>query len=331
MKEISNKDEILDVRTDKYMHDIFSSLNPNLVRWLISHILEKSVSEVKDKIIFKNVRLPNLVLSERTKYCDLIYVIDNQEIIVEINNNFIGSFIRNDIYAFSNIISHYSVHEKFTKKQKLGRENKGLKEKKPYYQKDIETILVNLNFHKYEIDKLRPKKEVTILRRNYGGKEKILKIVDINMDYYVDKCYNDISGYEKLYKLFTIKSKKELLSIKDEDMQDYLLEYRKRVLDLQRFKEDYLGMVVFNDDIERNVRREEAYVMGRTEGLESGIAQGISQGIIQGIEKNKREMILNMFNDKLPLKTIAKYANVTVSDVEKIVNNTSQNRKLIEA
>ena len=101
---------------------------------------------LKMKLSLKNIRLPNLVLSERSKYCDMIYVIGNWEIIVEVNNNFIGSFIRNDIYAFSNIISHYSVHEEFTEKQKLERKDKGLKEKKPYYQKDIETILVNLTF-----------------------------------------------------------------------------------------------------------------------------------------------------------------------------------------
>ena len=147
------------------------------------------------------------------------------------------------------------------------------------------------------------------------------------MDFYVDKCYNDISGYEKLYKLFTIKSKEELLSIKDDDMQDYLLEYRKRVLDLQEFKEDYLGMVVFNDDIERNVRKEEAYTMGRTEGLESGIKRGITQGIAQ----KEREMIINMFNDKLPLKTIAKYANITIDEVKRTINDTSNDSKLMAA
>ena len=52
MQKINN-DEILDVRTDKYMHDIFSSSNPNLVKWLISHVLEKPVDDIKDEIIFK--------------------------------------------------------------------------------------------------------------------------------------------------------------------------------------------------------------------------------------------------------------------------------------
>ena len=139
------------------------------------------------------------------------------------------------------------------------------------------------------------------------------------MDFYVDKCYNDISGYEKLYKLFTIKSKEELLSIEDEKMNKYLLEYRKRVLDLQEFKEDYLGMVVFNDDIEKNVREEEIYTMGRTEGLESGIAQ------------NKREMIINMYKNKLSNNIIAKCANIAVSEVERIINDSSNDSKLRKA
>ena len=86
-------------------------------------------------------------------------------------------------------------------------------------------------------------------------------------------------------------------------------------------------MVVFNDDIEKNVREEEIYTMGRTEGLESGIKRGITQGIAQ----NKREMIINMFKDKLPLKTIAKYANITVDEVKRTINDASKDSKLMAA
>ena len=136
------------------------------------------------------------------------------------------------------------------------------------------------------------------------------------MDYYVDKCYNDISGYEKLYRLFTIKSKEELLSIKDDENSMYLLEYQKKVLELQKFKEDYLGMIVFNENIERNIRRAEAYIMGENEGLERGIAQ------------KEREMILNMYKNKLSNSIIAKCANVAISEVEKIIKESSNNNKL---
>ena len=82
-------------------------------------------------------------------------------------------------------------------------------------------------------------------------------------------------------------------------------------------------MVVFNDDIEKNVRKEEAYTMGRTEGLENGIKRGIAQ--------KEREMVINMFNDKLPLKTIAKYANITIDEVRRTINDASKDSKLMVA
>ena len=85
-------------------------------------------------------------------------------------------------------------------------------------------------------------------------------------------------------------------------------------------------MVVFNDDIERNVRKEEAYTMGRTEGLESGIKSGIAQGISQGIAQNKREMIINMYKNRISNSIIAKCANVAVSEVERIINNATNNK-----
>ena len=87
-------------------------------------------------------------------------------------------------------------------------------------------------------------------------------------------------------------------------------------------------MVVFNDDIERSVRKEEAYTMGRTEGLESGIKSGIAQGISQGIAQKEREMIINMYKNKLSNSIIAKCANVAVSEVDRIIKDASHNTVL---
>ena len=43
------------------------------------------------------------------------------------------------------------------------------------------------------------------------------------------------------------------------------------------------------------------------------------KGIEEGIAKNKKEMILNMYNDKLSLDTISKYSNLSIDDVKKII------------
>ena len=44
------------------------------------------------------------------------------------------------------------------------------------------------------------------------------------------------------------------------------------------------------------------------------------KGIEEGITKTKKEMILNMYNDKLSLDTISKYSNLSIDEVKKIIN-----------
>ncbi len=48
---------------------------------------------------------------------------------------------------------------------------------------------------------------------------------------------------------------------------------------------------------------------------------GIKEGIKEGILKNKREMILNMHNEKININTIAKCANLSLEEVLDIINN----------
>ena len=54
--------------------------------------------------------------------------------------------------------------------------------------------------------------------------------------------------------------------------------------------------------------------------------RGLASGIEQGIEQKNREVILNMFKDKFTYDQISKYTNLTISEVETIINeitNTS--------
>ena len=60
--------------------------------------------------------------------------------------------------------------------------------------------------------------------------------------------------------------------------------------------------------IEENVAKQTAYLLGEQSGLE------------KGLEKQK-EIIINMFNNNLSLEMIANCTNLTVSEVEEIINN----------
>ena len=68
--------------------------------------------------------------------------------------------------------------------------------------------------------------------------------------------------------------------------------------------------------IEENVAKQTAYLLGEQSGLEKGIEKGLEKSL----EKQK-EIIINMFNNNLSLEMIANCTNLTVSEVEEIINN----------
>ena len=69
---------------------------------------------------------------------------------------------------------------------------------------------------------------------------------------------------------------------------------------------------------------EKAY--GKTrydEGYDEGIQAGIEQGLNKGILQQKEVTILELAKDNIPVERIAKYANATIEEVEKIIATKS--------
>ena len=65
---------------------------------------------------------------------------------------------------------------------------------------------------------------------------------------------------------------------------------------------------------------EKAY--GKTrydEGYDEGVQAGIEQGLNKGILQQKEVTILELAKDNIPVERIAKYANATIEEVEKII------------
>ena len=64
---------------------------------------------------------------------------------------------------------------------------------------------------------------------------------------------------------------------------------------------------------------EKAY--GKTrydEGYDEGLEQGLNKGILQ----QKEITVLELAKDNIPVERIAKYANTTIEEVEKIIATT---------
>ena len=60
---------------------------------------------------------------------------------------------------------------------------------------------------------------------------------------------------------------------------------------------------------------------GREEGLEQGREEGLEQGLEQGLVQGRRNMIVAMDRQQLPLETIAAVAGISIEEVEKILES----------
>ena len=99
----NKKNEILQVRSDILFHDLFNENDMSLLEWTSSQILECDVSKVKGKVRVINIRLPRTNEKERSKYVDLVVEYENQKIIIELNNNYDGFYLRNVLHALNGL------------------------------------------------------------------------------------------------------------------------------------------------------------------------------------------------------------------------------------
>ena len=290
------ENEVLEVKSDILFHDLFNEEEMNTIEWTVMMILDKPYEEIHNNVKVSNIRLTRVSKNEKPKYVDLIVTLKDKKIVIELNNNYCGSYLRNTLYALVAINNSYI------------RDG-------DYYNEKIQGILVNLNWYKSKKKADYSKREI-IYQYPKDGEEKdyLLKIININLDYYSLKCYNKFKGVDKLSKLLTIKDKRELREFTKEEK---LLEHYYKKMDRLSHEEEYCKMV-WDERLDENLRKVDAYNDGKSEGIEIGIEKGIEQGILQ----NKTEMILNMNTNKIPIKTIAECAKLSISEVNKIINSS---------
>lgn len=86
--------------------------------------------------------------------------------------------------------------------------------------------------------------------------------------------------------------------------------------DIHKMVLDDLPIGLYDAEVEAEKIRKTMLKGARLEGLEEGRELGI--------EQNKKGMILSMFKDNVPLDKISKYANISVEEVEKIINTSEE-------
>ena len=221
----NKKNEILQVRSDILFHDLFNENDMSLLEWTASQILECDVSKVKGKVKVVNIRLPRTNEKERSKYVDLVVEYENQKIIIELNNNYDGFYLRNVLYSLNGLSNYYNI------------------DNATYYgfipENIYKTILVNLNWYRNKgISEKVPSKKVIfyeyplddIYKERYKM-DYLMKIININLDYYAKLGYDNLENYDNLYKLLTVNTEDELKKFSKYDELNF---YSKKIHNLSK-------------------------------------------------------------------------------------------------
>ena len=203
--------------------------------------------------------------------------------------------MRNLLYAFNVILHHY--HKGLTNSEII--------------KKRVKLILVNLNWYPedYNYNKIEQKVVHMLPYPEDNSNDYIIKTISINLDRFKDVRYNKISKWDKLWKLLTIENDTEL---EDFTKQEKLLKQYRKQLNLFSKDEEY-KMILMDETIEKNALFDQTYGVGYRKGVQEGIIN------------NRIEMILNMHKNKIPIETISECANLSISEVQKIIDNAKNN------
>ena len=263
----------------------------NILAKLVSSITGIDYWDLKDNLIFETNELPISRKNEKTKRCDFILRMNKNNIInLEINtSNYVGKKIKNLAYICS-------IYSKTTKRSEE-------------YNDDFITLQINLDCYEKNKSKILEEyllQEVTS-HKVYTNSLSIfnLNVVKCNDIYYNCDNKEDIPDYIRWGALIYTRDFKKIPSIAKNILTKEEVE---RIMDkIEKLQDDSLFMSKLeamewqeweDKSIESEIRKE-SYTAGR--------------------EQEKKEIILSMIKNNLPIETISKITNKTIEEINEII------------
>ena len=109
------------------------------------------------------------------------------------------------------------------------------------------------------------------------------------------------------------KEEKEALAVESSVLQEALTEIERLSQDPKTIKLAITREIQLNDQLQREA-----------DAVERGLERGMEQGMEQGMEFQKREMVLNMYAENLPVESIAKFTKITLEQVNEIIESAGE-------
>ena len=266
-------------------------MDNNILKNLIEFILEKKI----DEIIILNPNLLTENIKTRVQKLDLLIKSNQEYINIELNSNFNKLIkIRNLLYLFKTVLSQAEKGKKI-------------------YDLNKKTIQININFGNKSFNK----EELGLYNiRNKQIATDIFKIYNINVDFYVEKYYNNKKKFtlgEEIIIMLGLE-KEELSHLAKRS--DIVMRYKKLV---DEVNENNSLFKWFTADEEREMYEEALMRQSKEEGL----IEGKQEGLIEGEKKGKQAGILsvakNMLSEGMNIELVSKLTKLSKKQLKSLL------------
>ena len=261
------------------------------VKETLKRLLEETLELKVEDVFLANTEMPVEKITERRKILDLVVYTKNEVINVEVNSAYKKDlYIRNFLYFCKLISSNLEKTNDYTKLQRH--------------------IQLNLtwNLNKYLPFDISKKKRLEFYVKDEETGERIFedkfKIVNINMDYYLELWYSkNVENENPFLLLLAAPTIKEVDEI---SRGDRLMEkIAKNVKKLN-----------FDPKITEEIAIENEHEIWANTMHSRGLEEGTKQGIEQGSKQKGIEIAKNMIKDNIGIDVIAKYTGLTKEEIE---------------
>ena len=290
------KENFIPLTRDFMFKRIFTN-NPEILKKFLISVLKLDINPNLACITILN---NELIKSREKEYHKTV------DIYVRINHN-----LRIDIEVNSEKFNNIKVRNTFY----LNKITIDTTDAEINYQDFSKVFFYQLNLNCNKSDKYLDEEYQILSTKSHQILLDNYKIICKSLDYYKELYYNQSSYLSddiiwlSLLKADNFIELKEIASLVMNDK-----EKEKFVSDCKDAGKDVKWLSEWNPDFWADVVRHNVLEDAKNEGLQEGLQEGIKKGIKQ----KKIEMIKGMLTEEIPLKKIAKIANVSIDEIKKI-------------
>ena len=318
-KQLKHKGEIMLQSYDEAFKIMYGNPeNIEVTTLLVSKLLNIDYKELEGNVEILLPKTPNELIGEKLSERDVVVKVDTTnkyKLVIEVN-------VREK--AYRNILDRnlYYLSEVFSK---------GLKQKSNY-EELVSTYLINLNT--FVVSKENKVIDEYLLRNEEGEvySDKI-KILCINLEECLKLWYN------KKYEEERYKEYRDIILLCASMRVNNMNEYEKIINEIEvnnKVKGIMKGVTYkMNNDDElwtRYISKEEDEKMilngiieeERETSHAKGKEEGIKQGILKGTLQTKKDMVINMYKDKISLEKISQYVKLPIEEIEEIIKENGK-------